>query len=234
MVNVPSPRRLVVRLCVVPLVAVLVLGGAGIASAHVTVSPDHGRAGTYAVLTVNVPHGCDGSATNRVAIKIPKQVRSVTPTRHPEWEVDTETTDRDTPVTDEHGNEVTDRVSTVVYTTDDPLPDEQRAAFELSVQLPDTPGTTLVFPTVQTCEHGETAWVETPASGQHADELEHPAPTVAIDSAADEQHAGSDNDSAAADAGTSAPSGWSIAAVVTGGLGLVLAALAVWRTRRRS
>ena len=50
--------------------AALALGAAP-AFAHVTVSPSVATAGSYTVLTVSVPHGCDGSPTTKVSIKIP-------------------------------------------------------------------------------------------------------------------------------------------------------------------
>ena len=47
-------------------VAALSLGGALAASAHVTVTPDKTTAGSYALLTFGVPHGCAGSSTMSV------------------------------------------------------------------------------------------------------------------------------------------------------------------------
>ena len=94
----------------------------------------------------------------------------------------------DPPVTDAHGNEITERVATVTYTTDEPLPDGFRDSFELSVQVPDAEGTTLVFPIVQTCEEGESAWIEVPAEGESADDLELPAPGFTITAGGDDGH----------------------------------------------
>ena len=55
----------------------LTLGGAAAAQAHVTVNADTAEAGAYSVLTVSVPHGCDGSATTKVAIQIPDGINAV-------------------------------------------------------------------------------------------------------------------------------------------------------------
>ena len=52
----------------------------------------------------------------------------------------------DEPVTDAHGNEVTERTASVVYTATTPLPDGQRDTFELSFQLPDAEGEMLDVP----------------------------------------------------------------------------------------
>lgn len=50
------------------------------------------------------------------------------------------------------------------------------ATIELSLQVPDAEGEVLAFPTIQTCEKGETAWTQVPTDGQDEDELESPAP----------------------------------------------------------
>lgn len=94
----------------------IALASAAIAGAHVTISPSEGAAGSYAVLTLSVPHGCDGSATTEVAIQIPEQILTVTPSVNPNWTVEKVMADLDTPVTDSHGTEITQRVSHVVYT----------------------------------------------------------------------------------------------------------------------
>ncbi len=150
-----------------------------------TITPSTTEAGAHALLTVAVPHGCAGSSTVEVAIRIPEAITSVTPTRHPLWEVGTETVGLDPPVDDGHGGQVAERVGTVVYRTTTPLPDGVRDAFELSLRLPDTPGTTLAFPIVQRCEQGESAWIEVPAPGQPGAELELPAPTLTTTAAGD-------------------------------------------------
>lgn len=137
--------------------AALVVASAGAAGAHVTVSPGEAEAGSYAVLTFSVPHGCDGSGTTEVTIQIPEQTPSVTPTVNPNWDVEK--------VMVEQGD-APRRVEQVVYTAKTPLPDGMRDTFELSMLMPDSPGETLVFPVVQTCEKGETAWVEVATDGR--------------------------------------------------------------------
>jgi uncharacterized protein YcnI len=234
------------RLCALPAAGALVLAAAAPAAAHVTISPSDATAGAYTVLTASVPHGCDGSPTTRVAIQIPEQILSVTPTRHPFYDVRKVMEKLDEPVTDSHGNEVTERVDQIVYTAADPLPEGQRDAFELSLQLPDTPGETLAFPTVQTCEQGETAWVEVGEDGSE-EELEAPAPTVTV-LAAEEGEGHGDADPAAEEAegeaatadviattssGTDS-SALSIAALVAGLLGLAAGLGALVMARRRT
>jgi uncharacterized protein YcnI len=70
------------------------------------------------------------------------------------------------------------------------LQDGYYDAFMMSVRLPeDAAGTTLYFPTIQTCEEGETAWIQIPEEGQSEDDLESPAPAFTVteaDAAAEE------------------------------------------------
>ncbi len=232
-------------------VGALTLGGALAANAHVSVIPDTTAAGSYALLTFGVPHGCDGSSTTKVAIKIPEQVNAVTPTVNPNWDVQKVMVPLNPAVTDSHGNQITERVDQVVYTAKTPLPDGYRDAFVLSLKVPDVAGQTLSFPTIQTCEVGETAWIEPTVEGQ--DEPDHPAPAFEVTAAAaggDDDHAASATTAAAA--ATAAPTsgaevatassdsttasstpGWvAVAGLVAGVLGLIVGGVALARSRR--
>ncbi len=121
-------------------VGALTLGGALAASAHVTVSTDTTAAGSYALLTFGVPHGCDGSATTKIAIKIPDQVTAVTPSVNPNWDVQKVVAQLDPPTTDEDGDQLTQRVDQVVYTAKTPLPADLRDALVLCCRSPTWPG----------------------------------------------------------------------------------------------
>lgn len=246
--------RTFARLAALPAAtAAVALSFAAPASAHVTATPSTAAAGAYTVVTFSVGHGCEGSPTTRIEIQVPESVLSVTPSRHPFYDVEKTIEQLDEPVADAHGNEVTERTASIVYTATTPLPDGQRDAFELSFQLPDAEGETLSFPTIQTCQKGETGWVEVPADGQDADELESPAPAFEIvaaeagghggdasaepaadeaDEAAEEPE-GSADETVAADGGEASPAlGW--AGLVAGLLGLAAGGLALARTRSSS
>ena len=200
------------------------------ASAHVTITPSTTAAGAYAVLTVSVPHGCDGSPTTKIAVKLPDDIYSVTPTRNPFWTVETVMRKLDDPITDAHGNEVTERVDQVVYTARTPLPDGQRDTFELSLQLPDEDGETLAFPVVQTCAQGETGWTEQAVDGQDPESLEHPAPLVTITPADAAEVSADEIDEG--DEGDDGSDGLALAGLGTGILGIVVGGLALARTRK--
>jgi len=212
------------------------------ASAHVTITPSDTAAGAYTVLTVSVGHGCEGSPTTALDIQIPEQILSVTPTVLPGWEVEKQMVQLDEPVEDAHGTVTTERVGQVVYTADQPLPDGYRAAMELSLQLPDAAGETLTFPVVQRCAQGETAWTETAAEGQDAEELERPAPMVTITDAESgaEADAGAGEGSPATTATrtveveSDSSAAFGLAGLAAGLIGIVIALIAITRSRRET
>ena len=231
-------------------VGVGVFAVAGVASAHVSIEQSEVRAGAYELVTVSVPHGCDGSPTTEVRIQMPESIVAVTPTVNPNWDVEKVMLALDEPITDSHGAEITERVSEVVYTAKTPLLDGFRDAFTLSLRVPDDASGTLYFPTVQTCEEGESGWIEIPAEGQDPEELELPSPAVAVVSASGESdgHGESaaettgttevaatddgDDEAATDDSGDDSSNGLAIAALVVGVLGLGTGAVAIARTRK--
>lgn len=204
------------------------------AAAHVTVTPSTTVAGSYTVLTVSVPHGCDGSGTSKVAIQIPRDINAVTPTVNPGWTVEKVMADLNPPVKDSHGNEITKRVDQVVYTAKAPLADGLRDSFELSLKLPDKAGLTLVFASVQTCEVGQTAWTQVAADGQKADDLEHPAPLFKTTAKATEKAADTAPVANVSPSGEASTPALTWVALVVGGLGLLCGGFALLRPRPRS
>jgi uncharacterized protein YcnI len=185
------------------------------AFAHVTVSPSEAAADGYALLTFTVPHGCEGSPTTSIAVKIPEGINAATPEAVPGWTVAKRMQKLDPPAPDGHGGTIPERVDTVTW-SGGPLPDGELTQFGLSVRLPAAAGETLAFPVVQTCVKGATGWVETAADGEDPESLEHPAPLVAL-TAAD----------AAADAGSGPSSGRVDAALGLGAGGLALGVIAL-------
>lgn len=160
----------------------LVALGATSASAHVTITPSTTAAGATAVLRFEVPHGCEGSATTGLSVRIPDGVTDVTATSTDRWAVD-RTADG------------------LTYTTDVPLPDGEHDEVEFELRLPDDEGATLVFPVVQRCEEGEAAWTEVAEQGEDHDALERPAPVLVVTAGDAGSGAGS---GAGSDAGSAA------------------------------
>ena len=165
--------------------ALLTLSALSPAGAHVTVKADETAAGSYALLTFAFSHGCEGSSTTGIAISVPDEIATISPGMNYGWTVEKVTDDSATPVADSHGDEVAP-VSEIVYTAKEPVEDGFYDQFHVSVKLPeDAEGGTIYFPVIQTCEEGETAWVQIPEEGQSGDDLEAPAPSITV-TAADE------------------------------------------------
>ncbi|GAA1694475.1 hypothetical protein GCM10009830_47820 [Glycomyces endophyticus] len=227
--------RALARTAVVGAAATAAVALAGPASAHVTISTANTVAGTYTLLTVSVPHGCDGEPTTAIAVQIPEPINAVTPTVNPGWEVQKVMTDLPAPVVDAHGNEVTERVDQVVYTAKTPLPDDLRDAFELSLRLPEeAAGQTLHFPVVQTCTTTDHPWIEIAAEGQNPDELASPAPFIEVLAAADTEDAEpADLEPAAAEStGDTGTDPVTYVALAVGMIGAGLGAAGLLRGRR--
>ncbi|MGO4589548.1 YcnI family copper-binding membrane protein [Paenarthrobacter sp. 2TAF44] len=160
--------------------AVLMMAGLAGASAHVSADPNKTAANSYALLTFGIPHGCDTFGTTKVAISLPEELTDAQPTVNPNWTVEKVTETLPAPKKLDDGTTITKRTSQIVYTAKAPLDPHLRDALVLSVKLPDAAGKTLYFPTLQTCEQGQTDWSEIPKDGQDEHELKAPAPSVTI------------------------------------------------------
>lgn len=139
----------------------LVALGTTTASAHVTITPSTTAAGATAVLRVEIPHGCEESATTAITVRVPVEATDVTASGTDRWAVE-------------------QSADGLTWSTDEPLPDGEHAEVEFSVRLPDDAGATLVFPVVQQCEVGEAAWTEVAEHGEGHDALERPAPVLVV------------------------------------------------------
>lgn len=148
-----------------------------LATAHVEPTQSTAAAGSYPVIGFNVPHGCDGAATRQVTIQIPAGVSYVKPKVKAGWRIAFTKGTLPQPVKDFSGKTLTTGITAVTW-SGGPLPDAYLDTFELMLGLPNTPGKTLYFKTVQRCTKGVNRWVEIPVKGQA--EPEHPAPAVAL------------------------------------------------------
>ncbi|WP_425904777.1 YcnI family protein [Nitrobacter sp. TKz-YC02] len=152
------------------------------ALAHVTVQPADAPADSYAHLTFTVPHGCNGSATTALRIKLPDGILSAKPQMKPGWNVEIKSRKLDTPAQGPHGKTVTDVVEEVTW-RGGPLPDNLYDTFGLVVRLPDKTGQSLYFPAVQECEQGDQRWIEIPQVGRTSEKLRTPAPVIRLKAA---------------------------------------------------
>lgn len=173
--------------------AALMLTGVSGASAHVGITPDKTTANSYALLTFGIPHGCEESGTTKMTITLPAELDDAQPTVNPNWTVQKIVEQLPEPKKLADGASITQRTSQIIYTAKAPLNHELRDALVLSVKLPDTAGKTLYFPTLQSCEQGQTDWSQIPQDGQDAHALEAPAPAVTVTEAAPEATAHGDH-----------------------------------------
>jgi uncharacterized protein YcnI len=146
------------------------------ASAHVVLATPDARQNAYYVGEFRVSHGCGESPTVAFRVEIPDGINSARPQPKPGWQVEIERTPLPAPVRAEYG-EITERVSAVTWRG--LLPTDQFDQFALLLKLPDRAGP-IYFRALQTCEQGGRAWVEIPASGQDAHDLENPAPVLNV------------------------------------------------------
>jgi periplasmic copper chaperone A len=135
----------------------LLLGAASAAGAHVHASPDKVVSGATATVSFVIGHGCAGSPTTKVAIKVPSTVSKVAGVAPKGWKAAV--------------------AGSVVTFSGSTLPDKTKGLFGVSFVAPMKTGV-LEFPTVQTCVKGETSWIQpTPANGK---EPNYPIPTVLV------------------------------------------------------
>ena len=150
------------------------------ASAHVTLDTREAPTDSYFKAVFNVPHGCAGSPTTRIRVRIPGGITSVKPQPKPGWELATVKTKLATPTKGSHGEAVTEAITEVSW-SGGRLLDDHFDEFKMQVRLPNAaPGTILYFPVVQECEKGITRWIEIPEPGAKTGGLKQPAPALRL------------------------------------------------------
>lgn len=213
------------------------------ASAHVTVAPNVATAGSYALIDVKVPNESATAKTNKIEVSLPTDTpfTSVSYVPVAGWDAQLVSTTLPTPVKMD-GNEVTDAVTSVVWTAQPghEIASGQLQVFQLSLgRVPDTGS--VVLPALQTYTDGTVVkWVDT-AKG-----ADHPAPVLYINDAPPAAgstgpavSAGSDTastgsaaaDPPAASTGDTVARGLGVGGLLLGAIGIVIAIAA---TRRKT
>ena len=149
----------------------------GTATAHVGTDPSTAPAGATSIIGFVVGHGCEGSPTTSVSIRIPAGVTAAKPRPKPGWRLSVRKGTLPRPVRDFAGNLVRRGVLEVTW-SGGRLLDDHYDSFELRLGMPNTPGRTLWFPTVQRCVRGLHRWIAIPRAGRP--EPEAPAPGVRL------------------------------------------------------
>jgi uncharacterized protein YcnI len=150
----------------------------GSASAHAVLERGEAPADSYYKATIGIAHGCEGTATLRVRVRIPEGVVSVKPRPKPGWELSVQKEKLPKPIDAGHGRMITEEVAEVTWTGR--LLNEHFDEFVLQVKLPNQPGETLYFATVQECEKGVHRWIEIPAAGKSPRDYKEPAPALKL------------------------------------------------------
>jgi uncharacterized protein YcnI len=154
---------------------VAALAGATAAFGHVVLDQQAALAGTSYRAAFRVGHGCAGSPTTAVTVRIPPGVRGAKPMPMAGWAIAI----RRAPVApyQDHGRRVTDDVAEVTWTALSPehqLAEAHYGEFVLRATLPAMAGP-LWFGVLQRCVQGEADWSERPASGSSTQGLKYPA-----------------------------------------------------------
>lgn len=124
------------------------------AGAHVEPTATEVPAGSAATVEFTVQHGCEGSPTVKVEFQVPSEITDPQPVAKDGWEGSVD--------------------GQVVTYEGGPLDADVEAEFGVAFSAPATPGVTLAFPFIQTCEVGAIEWIQT------EEEAERPAPLVTI------------------------------------------------------
>jgi uncharacterized protein YcnI len=201
--------------------AVAVLGFAGAAGAHVSVSPGTATPGGDVVIAFQVPTESDTASTVKLEVQVPtdKPIGSVAVAPVPGWTVATQST----------GGHVS-KITWTANTPDTSIRSGQFQEFPISLEaLPDTDK--LVFKALQTYSDGTVVrWIDEPVEGQP--EPEHPAPVLTLAKGGRAPASAKPATVVETKPADPAPLYWSIAATVLALTGVVLGGLALARTSR--
>jgi uncharacterized protein YcnI len=127
------------------------------APTHVEPQSSEAPAGARTTFGFLVEHGCGESPTVQVSIQLPDGSFDAVAVAPAGW---TGTVEPSSPP--------------VATFTGGPLAADVAETFSVELVTPNRPGETVLFPTVQTCEAGEVAWIDP------AEESEEPAPRIVL------------------------------------------------------
>jgi uncharacterized protein YcnI len=154
----------------VPVAAALL--AAAPAAAHVTVEPPAAAGGATLKLTLRVNHGCEGSATTRLRVRLPEALHGAQPLLKPGWSLAAPRTALAQPYL-RHGRQVTEEVREITWEGGS-VPDAFADEFAFVATLPEQPQR-LALQVVQECERGRIEWFQLPSTDPATVRPEHPA-----------------------------------------------------------
>ena len=172
-----------------PLIAVIVVAFATPTAAHVTLETQEAKVGEPFKAVLRVPHGCEGTATAALRVRIPDGVIAVKPMPKPGWTLATTTGKYSKTYTFFHNAKLSEGVTEISW-SGGKLPDAWYDEFVFQGFLASDlePGKTIYFPVVQECEKGVHRWIEIPAAGKSSADYPEPAPGLKLLPAAGPRH----------------------------------------------
>nr|WP_091131940.1 DUF1775 domain-containing protein [Microvirga guangxiensis] len=165
------------------LVAAALIAVSTPAFAHVSFEAAQAAPNSSYKAILRIPHGCDGTPTLKVRVRIPEGVVAVKPMPKPGWKLET-AKGAYVRAYQVQGEAVSEGVTDIVWTGS--LDDAHYDEFVFQARFTDAfqPGATVYFPVVQECEKGTQEWTQVPAAGEDPHKLASPAPGVKIAAAA--------------------------------------------------
>jgi uncharacterized protein YcnI len=129
------------------------------AVAHITLADQKAAVGSYYKAVFKVPHGCKGSATLKIRVRIPEGVIAVKPQPKAGWSIDIVEGAYPKAYT-LHGGQVASGVREISWSGK--LPDAYFDEFAFQAYLTSDlkAGDELHFPVVQECEKGVERWID--------------------------------------------------------------------------
>ncbi len=160
------------------LLAAAAFAGLGIlpAAAHVTLEQPEAAVGAGYKAVLRVPHGCKGSATVKLRVRVPEGVIAVKPMPKPGWTLETVKGKYAKSYPFYHGAQLSEGVKEILW-SGGRLPDDFYDEFVFTGFLTTDlqPGGTLHISVVQECEQGVERWIETTGPKD-----EKPAPALKL------------------------------------------------------
>lgn len=168
-------------------VSLLASSAASAALAHASFANGEVKPEGYVAAVLQVPHGCDGKATNEVQIKLPEGFISAKPMPKAGWELDVISGDYQKSY-DNHGKAITSGAVEIRWKNGD-LPDGFYDTFTVYGKVSGVEGgSALPFVTTQLCgTDGKVAWDEIAPAGTDPHSLKSPAPVLKIAAGDDTQ-----------------------------------------------
>lgn len=151
------------------------------AQAHVTLEQAEAKAGSTYKAVMRVGHGCEGSPTHTVTVRLPAGFRGAKPVPKAGWALTVRKEKLAQPY-DNHGRTVTEDPAEISWRAlgrESWLDDAWYDEFVVRGQLPEQAGP-LWFKVVQTCEKGTAEWVQVPEAGTSTQGLKAPAALLKV------------------------------------------------------